>query len=79
MGQGGADPPTPKGNGFTARRSCRFATDPYMAAQENYDISTSRLTGVRSASELLSHITRLSESSQPSYRVLPYSYQGLMT
>ena len=27
-----------------------------MAAQENYDISTSRLTGVRSASELLSNI-----------------------
>ena len=79
MGQGGADPPIPKGNGFTARRSCRFATDPYMEAQENYDISTSRLTGVRSASELLSHITRLSESSQPSYRVLPYSYQGLMS
>ena len=79
MGQGGADPPTPEGNGFTARRSCRFATDPYVEAQENYDISTSRLTGVRSASELLSHITRLSESSQPSYRVLPYSYQGLMS
>lgn len=56
VGQGGADPPTPEGNGFTARRSCRFATDPYMEAQENYDISTSRLTGVRSASELLSHI-----------------------
>ena len=56
MGQGGVDPPTPEGNGFTARRSCRFATDPYMEAQENYDISTSRLTGVRSASELLSHI-----------------------
>ena len=37
--------------------------DPYlnttsiMAAQENYDISTSRLTGVRSASELLSNIS----------------------
>ena len=29
MGQGGADPPIPEGNGFTARRSCRFATDPY--------------------------------------------------
>ena len=29
VGQGGADPPTPEGNGFTARRSCRFATDPY--------------------------------------------------
>ena len=56
VGQGGVDPPTPEGNGFTARRSCRFATDPYMEAQENYDISTSRLTGVRSASELLSHI-----------------------
>ena len=27
-----------------------------MAAQENYDISTSRLTGARSASELLSNI-----------------------
>ena len=27
-----------------------------MAAPENYDISTSRLTGVRSASELRSHI-----------------------
>ena len=79
MGQGGVDPPTPEGNGFTARRSCRFATDPYMEAQENYDISTLRLTAACSASELLSHITRLSESSQPSYRVLPYSYQGLMT
>ena len=43
VGQGGADPPTPEGNGFTARRSCRFATDPYMEAQENYDISTLRL------------------------------------
>ena len=43
VGQGGVDPPTPKGNGFTARRSCRFATDPYMEAQENYDISTLRL------------------------------------
>ena len=43
MGQGGVDPPTPEGNGFTARRSCRFATDPYMEAQENYDISTLRL------------------------------------
>ena len=29
VGQGGADPPTPEGNGFTVRRSCRFATDPY--------------------------------------------------
>lgn len=28
----------------------------FMAAPENYDISTSRLTGVRSASELRSHI-----------------------
>ena len=65
VGQGGVDPPTPEGNGFTARRSCRFATDPYMEAQENYDISTSRLTGVRSASELPYHITRLSKSSQP--------------
>ena len=92
MGQGGADPPTPEGNGFTARCSCRFATDPYLTAtapctsasslligscagtksykaiplkqylrityveaQENYDISTSRLTGVRSASELPYH------------------------
>ena len=25
----GADPTTPKGNGFTDRRSCRFATLPY--------------------------------------------------
>ena len=56
VGQGGADPPTPEGNGFTARRSCRFATDPYMEAQENYDISTLRLTAACSASELLSHI-----------------------
>ena len=32
-----------------------LCTEP-MAAQENYDISTSRLTGVRSASELLSNI-----------------------
>ena len=56
VGQGGADPPTSEENGFTARRSCRFATDPYVEAQENYDISTSRLTGVRSTSELLSHI-----------------------
>lgn len=29
VGQGGADPPTPEGNGFTVHRSCRFATDPY--------------------------------------------------
>ena len=65
MGQGGVDPPTPEGNGFTARRSCRFATDPYVEAQENYDISTSRLTGVRSASELLSHIMATSTGLEP--------------
>lgn len=29
VGQGGADPPTPEGSGFTVRRSCRFTTDPY--------------------------------------------------
>ena len=29
VGQAGVDPATPEGNGFTARRSCRFATDPY--------------------------------------------------
>lgn len=29
VGQVGVDPATPEGNGFTARRSCRFATDPY--------------------------------------------------
>ena len=29
VGQGGVDPPTSRENGFTARRSCRFATDPY--------------------------------------------------
>ena len=40
VGQGGADPPTPEGNGFTARRSCRFATDPYMAAQVGLEPTT---------------------------------------
>lgn len=29
VGQAGVDPATPEGNGFTARRSCRFATGPY--------------------------------------------------
>ena len=29
VGQVGVDPTTPEGNGFTARRVCRFATDPY--------------------------------------------------
>ena len=39
-----------------------------MAAQENYDISTSRLTGARSASELLSNI--LSEGDNTGYQLL---------
>ena len=102
MGQGGADPPIPEGNGFTARRSCRFATDPYLTAtapctsasslligscagtksykaiplkqylrityveaQENYDISTLRLTAACSASELLSHIWYTQGDSNP--------------
>ncbi len=30
VGQGGVDPPIPKGAGFTVRCSCRFATDPYL-------------------------------------------------
>ena len=30
---GGADPTTPKGNGFTIRRSCRFATPLYIKTQ----------------------------------------------
>ena len=64
VGQGGVDPPIPEGNGFTARRSCRFATDPYMEAQENYDISTSHLTGVRSASELPYHHILIHSSSE---------------
>ena len=29
VGQAGVDPATPEGNGFTVRRSCRFATAPY--------------------------------------------------
>ena len=29
VGEVGADPTTPEGNGFTVRRSCRFATLPY--------------------------------------------------
>ena len=29
VSQAGVDPATPGGNGFTVRRSCRFATDPY--------------------------------------------------
>ena len=29
VGQVGVEPTTPEGNGFTARRVCRFATDPY--------------------------------------------------
>ena len=40
VGQGGVDPPIPEGNGFTARRSCRFATDPYMAAQVGLEPTT---------------------------------------
>ena len=34
VGQGGVDPPIPEGNGFTARRSCRFATDPYKDTKD---------------------------------------------
>ena len=48
MGQGGVDPPTHEGNGFTARRSCRFATDPYVAAHHGLEPRTSCLTGKRS-------------------------------
>ena len=48
VGQGGADPPIPEGNGFTARRSCRFATDPYVAAHHGLEPRTSCLTGKRS-------------------------------
>ena len=29
VGEVGADPTVPEGNGFTVRRSCRFATLPY--------------------------------------------------
>ena len=47
-GQGGAEPPIPKGKGFTARRSCRFATEPYMAAHHGLEPRTSCLTGKRS-------------------------------
>ena len=34
VGQTGVDPVTPEGNGFTARRSCRFATGPYGRSEE---------------------------------------------
>ena len=34
MGEVGADPTVPEGNGFTVRRSCRFATLPYYGAGE---------------------------------------------
>ena len=43
VGQGGADPPIPEGNGFTARRSCRFATDPYVAAHHGLEPRTADL------------------------------------
>ena len=29
VGQVGVEPTTPEGSGFTVRRVCRFATDPY--------------------------------------------------
>ena len=34
VGQVGVEPTTPEGNGFTARRVCRFATDPYGIPNE---------------------------------------------
>lgn len=36
VGKVGVEPTTPKGNGFTARRVCRFATYPYKPVGVNH-------------------------------------------
>ena len=45
VGQTGVDPVIPEGNGFTARRSCRFATDAFLLSTANKEDLLNLLAG----------------------------------
>lgn len=67
VGQVGVDPTAPEGNGFTVRRVCRFATDPYGARGELRTLNPLLAWGLKS------HV--YTNSTTRAYVVLDFGFE----